>query len=198
MAASAISSGIVLGFPGVQGVHQVSAHLVHRDLQAGPLVLLLVGHPLAGLHPVLGGHVHLGPVDAVHARADLQLPGHEALREAQAPQVAEHDAHIDAVRAEGAAAVAAGALGPGHVHAVAHVGVVHVAVLFDDLAQGGLNLVRRHLGRVAAVGQVEKAGVAHRAQWEQSSSQVRILDFMEAARVFFSFSLSMSRCCISS
>ena len=150
---------VMLGLPGVDGVEDVGILFVYRDFQARPLVLLLVGHPLAGLHPVLGGHVHLGPVDPVHAGADLELPGHETLRITQAPEITEHDAHVDAVGAEGAAAVAAGALGPGHVHAVAHVLVGDVAVLLDDFPQGGLNLISRHLGGVPAVGQVKKAGV---------------------------------------
>ena len=38
-------------------------------------------------------------VSAVHAGADLQLPGYEPLGKKQSPQVTEHDAHIDAKRA---------------------------------------------------------------------------------------------------
>src|SRR5208337_932332 len=88
-----------------------------------------------------------------------QLPEDETLGKTEASQVAEHDAHVDAIRAEGAAAVAAGALGPSHVHAVAHVGVVHIALALDDLPQGGLDLVRWHLGGVPPVGPVEEAAV---------------------------------------
>ena len=120
--------GVVLGLAGVAGVHDVRADLVHGDLEARIVVLVLLGHPLAGLHPVFAGDVHLRAVDAVHARADLELPGHEALRIEQAARVGDHLAHIDAVGAVLGAARAAGALGPADLHGVAHELVVHLAV----------------------------------------------------------------------
>ena len=153
----------MFGLAGVDRVYNIGILFVHRDLQPWPVLLVLLGHPLARVHPVLGGDVHLSIVDAVHARADLQFPGHESLGETQPPDVTEHHPHVDAERAIGGAAVAAGALGPGRIHDHVHEIVVHLAIAFDHFTQGGLDLVGRHLLGILVVGQVEITAVGAHA-----------------------------------
>ena len=151
--------GVDLGFTCVEHVHDVAVFLVDRDLEAGDLFLAFFFHPLAGIDPVFGGHVHLGAIDAVHAGADLHFPGAEALRVENAAQVAHHDAHVDAVGAVVAAAVAAGALAPGDVHGADHEFGVHLAVAADHFTESGVDLVGRSLLHVAVIGLVEEAGI---------------------------------------
>ena len=150
---------VMLGFAGVDHIDDVGIFLVHRDFQTGPFFKGLIDHPFAGIHEFFDRDVHLGSEQAMHAGTDLEFPRHETLGMKQAAQVAEHDAHVDAIRAERAATVATGALGPGGVHAHAHELVGDVALLLDDLAQGGLDLVGGNLLGIAPVHAVQKTAV---------------------------------------
>jgi hypothetical protein len=150
---------VVLGLPGIDRINDVGILLVDGDLQPGPVVGIFLGHPVAGLHPILGSDVHLGPEDAVHAGADLHLPRGEPLGEQQPAQVAEHNARVDPERTVNPAAGAAGALGKRRVHGHLHEGVVDLALAADHLAERALDLVRRHLPGVLVVGEIIKAGL---------------------------------------
>ena len=154
---------IVLGFAGVQDVHDIAVFLVDRDLEARPLFRVFLGHPFAGVHPVFGGHVHLGAVYAVHTRTDLEFPRHEALRIQHAAQIAEHDAHVDAVRAVRAATVAAGTFRPCHFHRIDHELRVDLPLAAKHFAERGLDLVGRNLLGIAVVRRIQEAAVRAQA-----------------------------------
>ncbi len=150
---------IVFGFTRIDRVNDVGVLLVDRDFQTGPVVGVFLGHPAAGIDPVFGRDIHLGPIHPMHAGADLHLPRREPLGEKQPAQIAEHDTGVDSERAIDTATGAAGALGERRVHGHLHEGVVHLALAADDLSQRALNLVGRHLPGVFVVGQIVEAAV---------------------------------------
>jgi hypothetical protein len=99
----------------------------------------------------------------VHARANLQLPRHKALGKTKASYITEHDPHVDAKRAVHAAAVTAGAPGPGGVHNVLHESVVHITFAFHYFAESGLYLVGWNLLGILVVNEIIGAGVGTQA-----------------------------------
>ena len=150
---------IVLNLAGVENVHDVGMFLFNGDFEVGPFFLLLFHHPFTGFEPVFFAYVHLSAVHAVHAGADLHFPRNKAVLEKNAAQIAEHDAGVDAVRAVNGAAVAAGALAPGSIHAFDHERGVDLALAAQKLAQSRLYLVRGDLGGVIIVCSVKEAAV---------------------------------------
>ena len=59
--------GIDLRLTGIAHIHDVAVRLVDGYLKTGHFFLPFFFHPLAGIDPVFGGDIHLGPVHAVHA-----------------------------------------------------------------------------------------------------------------------------------